>query len=286
MSLIKRAIVVLLVSLFCSFTYGQRYTVHKKKISYFGLTGGMNMTLPKVTASYSVLSSLGSTYDESLQKKYAKFHETMAIQFGVRYSYNFTKSISIHAGFGYQALKFKYLTSYSWMDTLTNQDFDREMHHYQKISYFTLPIMGRWDMTIGQLMPYLQGGIYMDFRHQAQKEILFDNTIDGEETKNQTSSSGIVSITDYTRKFNIGVMGGVGISYHTKYVTFELESNFRYGFFKVVNDQKRYSDVNGFALPYLDVLDQLKLSSISIQFGVSIPIKNAVKSNILRRRYY
>lgn len=286
MSLYKKLKVVLLACLFAQFTLAQRYTVHKKKISYFGFTGGISLTIPKVTDSYSVLSSLGSNYDENLQKEYGKFHETMGVQFGARYSYNFTKSISVSAGFGYQSSEFKYLTSYSWIDTLQNRNFDRELHHLQKISYFTLPIMMRWDMTIGQLMPYLQGGMYMDFRHQAQKDIHYDNTIDGEETQNQTSSTGMVSITDYIRKFNMGVMGGVGISYHTKFVTFELESNFRYGFFKVVNDDKRYADLNGFALQYLDVLDQLKLSAITIQLAVKIPLKNAVKSNILRRRYY
>lgn len=278
--------IVLLVSLLAQFSLGQKYSVHKKSKSYFGLTGGFNFSFAKATDHYSVLSTEGSTESGVFDKKYDKFGKNKGVQFGIRYNYNFTNSISMIVGFGYQSLGFKYFTDYSWVDTVGNQSFNREMHHLQKISYFTLPIMARWDIGNGQLMPYLQGGIFMDFRHQAKKVINYDNTIDGEETENQLSSSEMVSLTDQIRKFNMGLMAGVGISYYTKFVTFGIESNFRYGFRKVVNDEMRYSDLTGFALQYLDVLDQLKLRNLNLQFTVAIPINHSIEMNILRRKSY
>lgn len=286
MSLNTKLSVILLVSMISQYSYGQKYTVYKKKKSYFELTGGFNFSLPKVTDHYSILSSAGGSKDEDSHKKYDKFGKNFGGQFGVRYSYSFTNSISLLAGFGYQSLRFKYFTDYSWTDTLGNQDFNREMHHIQKISYFTLPIMARWDMANGQLIPYVQGGIFMDFRHQAKKIINYDNTIDGEETENEISSSQMASLTDHIRKFNMGLTAGVGVNYHTKHLTFGVESNFRYGFFKIIKDENRYADFTGFALPYLDVMDQLKLSNLNIQFSVSIPINNSVTTNILRRKRY
>lgn len=286
MSLNKKLAIILLVSMLSQFTFGQRYYVQKKNSTFFGVTGGFNFSIPQVTDHYSVLSAVGSSDDENYEKKYDKIGKNRGAQFSARVNYNFTNSISALIGFGYQSLGFNYFTHYSWVDTIGKQDFNREMHHLQKISYFTFPIMARWDMTRGQLMPYVQGGLFFDFRHQGKKVIHYDNTIDEKETDNQISTSEMVSITDHTRKFNMGLTGGIGVSYYTKYVTFGVETNFRYGFFKVVNDNNRYADLTGFALQYLDVLDQLRLSSLNVQFTVSIPINNSVNMNILRRKNY
>lgn len=283
MKSITKLTVVLLVSLSSHYSSGQ-FSVQKKRKSYLGLVAGLNYSFPKVTNSYSVLSSIASS--ENPDKTYGKFGRNKGAQFGVRYSYNFTNLISVSVGFGYQSVSFNYRTQFSWSDTMGNQAFDREMHHIQKISYFTFPIMARWDLTEGQFKPYLQGGLFMDFRNRATKVINYDNIIDGKETENQTSSSALVSITDNTEKFNIGLIAGVGLSYYTKYVTFGVETNFRYGFMKVVNDQNRYSDDNGFALKYLDVLDQLKLSSLNIELSVSAPIGNSVVTKSVRRKRY
>ncbi len=286
MNLKIRLPLTLLLCFTVHFTFGQKYMVHKKKTSYFGLTAGFNFSAPKVTDRYSILSAIGSADDDNFKKKYDKLGKNTGTQFGVRYAYNFTNSLSFLAGFGYQSLGFKYFTHYSWMDTIGNQNLNREMHHLQKISYLTLPLMLKWEMGNQQLLPYIQGGFFMDFRHQAKKVINYDNTIDEEETENQISSSAMVSITDHIRKFNMGLIGGIGVNYYTKRMTFGIESNFNYGFLKVIDDKNRFSDFTGFALHYLDVMDQLKLSNLNIQLTVSIPINNAVSLNILRKRKY
>lgn len=268
-----------------SVSHGQ-YAVYKKKKSYLALVGGFNYSIPMVTDRYAVLSSSTESDEEVNQKEYGKFGKNKGAQFGIRYSYNFTNTLSAVIGFGYQTQSFNYRTNHAWADTVSNQSFEREMFHTQRLSYFSVPVLARWDLTQGQFKPYLQGGIFMDFRHQASKIISYDNTIDEEETKNQTSSSGWGDITDNTRKFNMGLMAGVGVHYYTKYVTLGVESNFRYGFMKVVNDETRYADQNGFAFQYLDVLDQLKLSALNIQFSLSVPINNSVTANILRKSRY
>ena len=160
------------------------------------------------------------------------------------------------------------------------------MYHKQQLSYFTVPIMARWDLTERQLKPYVQGGLFMDFRHQAGKIISYDNMIDEQEMASQASSSGWGDITANTQKFNMGLLAGAGVHYYTKYVTFGVETNFRYGVMKVVNDEMRYADQNDFALQYLDVLDQLKLSALNIQFSLSVPISNSVTYDILRKSRY
>ena len=286
MSLNIKLTVILLFSLLSQYSFGQKYSVHKEKKSYFGFTAGFNFSIPQVTDRYSVLNSVGSDDDEELQKKYDKFGKNSGGQFGIRYSYGFTNAVSGVVGFGYQSLGFKYFTHYSWSDTLSNHDFNREMHHIQKISYFTVPLMVRWDMTRAQFEPYLQGGLFMDFRHHAKKEIFYDNTIDEKETENEISTSGRVAVSEQFRKFNMGLTGGAGLSYYTKWVVYSIETNFRFGFLKVINDNNRFADETGFALQYLDVMDQLRLSNLNVQFSVSIPINQSVSLNILRRSKY
>lgn len=250
------------------------------------MTAGFNYSFAKVTDRYSVLTASSEADNAALEKEYGKFGKNKGTQFGIQYSYNFSNTLSIVTGFGYQTSAFTYQTQYSWADSTANQEFNREMHHLQKVSYFTLPIMGRWDMTEGQFKPYLQCGIFMDFRQQARKQITYDNVLDGEETENQTTTSGMIAITENFRKFNMGFTAGAGVKYYTKYVTLGAETNFRYGFSKIVNDENRYSDLNGFSLKYLDVLDQLKLGGLNIQFSATVPISNAVNSDIMRRKRY
>jgi hypothetical protein len=279
--------ITLAVALSCAaqFSYGQM-SVNKKNKSYFEVLGGFNYSFVSVKDRYSVLSAGSLTDPESLEKEYAKGFKNTGRQFGVRWSYNFTNLLSVSLGFGYETLGFNYQTSYSWADTLTSQNFDREMHHEQKASYFSFPIQARYDFTQGQFKPFAQGGLFMDFRHQASKIIHYDNTIDGEQTANQVSSSALVSITDNIRNFNMGATVGAGVNYYTKFVTIGVETNFRFGFMNIVEDDRRYADLSGFALKYLDVLDQLKLNTYNVQFSLSVPISNSVTSNILRRKSY
>jgi hypothetical protein len=221
-----------------------------------------------------------------VEKDYGKAGKNKGVQFGFRVSYNFTNVLSALTGFGYETVGFNYRTQYSWADTTTNENFNRELFHEQKVSYFSVPLLARYDFSEGQFKPYAQAGFVFNFRQQATKVIHYDNVIDEEQTENQTTSSGLVSITDNTRKFNLGLMAGAGVLYHTKYVTFGVETNFRLGFSPIIEDQTRYADVNGFALKYLDVFDQLKLNNLNVQFSLSVPISNSVTANILRQKRY
>jgi len=285
MKWIKNLALLLLLSLNAQFSSAQM-SIQKKNKSYFEVVAGFNYSIPRVSDRYTVLSSIDAENMESLEKEYGKMWQNKGVQFGFRVSYNFTNVLSVLGGFGYETKGFNYRTQYSWADTTSNQSFDREMHHEQKISYFSVPLLVRWDFSEGQFKPYAQAGLVMNFRHQATKVIHYDNTIDEEQTENQVTSSGLVSVTDNTRKFNMGLMAGAGLLYHTKYVTFGVESNFCLNFMPVIEDDNRYSDLNGFAIKYLDVFDQLKLHALNVQFSLSVPITNSVTSNIMRKKRY
>ncbi|PKR80495.1 hypothetical protein CW751_08955 [Brumimicrobium salinarum] len=282
MKIVKIIITISLGLTLAPFVSAQKYTVHKNKKSYIAVHGGFNFSIPHVSDRYAILSP----QSEEMEKDYGKLGKNTGAQFGIRYSYNFTNALAINAGIGYQSFGFKYRTDYSWNDTIAQQNLTKEMHHEQKVSYFSIPVMVRWDFSRQQFMPYAQAGISFDFRHQSKKSIHQDQIIDEKITESQFSSLETADMTEHIRKFNMGIMAGIGIEYYTKFFTFGVESNFKYGFFKLVNDENRYADMTGFAMKYLDVLDQLKLSNWNVQFTLAIPINHSVKTNILRKRRY
>ena len=53
-----------------------------------------------------------------------------------------------------------------------------------------------------------------------------------------------------------------------------------------MNDETRYSDLNGFALQYLDVMDQMRMSNLNVQLSLAVPIDHSISTNILRRKRY
>lgn len=265
----------------------QKHTVYRKNRVFLGLYGGVNYSLPKITEEHHILIPDPQSSDALSEKEYGKLFQNGSHQFGMYFLYSMTRRFSLVFQPAYYTYEFKYRTAYAWSDTVDHMNFEREMHHDQKVSYFSLPLLVRWDMTVKQFAPYLQLGVYTDFRHQANKSISYDSTIDGELNEGQLSSTTAkVTATDHFNKFNFGLVGGVGISYFSKYFVIGIESNFRYGFFPLINNRNRYADLTGFTGQYLDVFDQLLMRNLNFQLKLLFPIDNLRELNILRRSKY
>lgn len=282
----KKIILGVAVWMLACSALAQKYSVHRKDRVFLGVYGGVNYSLPDATEKHAVLVADPQSADGLSEKDYNKLFENGSHQFGMYFLYCMSKRFSLVFQPAYYTERFKYQTAYSWRDTVNYMDFSRELHHDQKIAYFSLPLLVRWDMSLRQVSPYIQLGVYTDFRHRASKSISYDATIDGELNEDQLNSTSSAMATDHFNKFNVGLVGGLGISYFSKYFVIGIESNFRYGLLPVVNERNRYSDQTGFTAQYLDVLDQLKLSNLNFQMKVLFPIDNLRELNILRRSKY
>lgn len=263
----------------------KKYTVHRKNRIYLGVTGGMNFSVAHVVKDYTLLVTTPqsvSVYDDA-KKDYQGLFKNQGSQFGLYFSYSFKKNLAIVFQPAYQTSSFNYRNSYSWLDTVNNADFEIEMMHEQKVSSINLPLLVRWDFSISQFSPYIQGGIYANFKHQAKKTVFYDYTIDGEVDKETADQSGETDFTEHLHKANFGLTAGLGFTYFANYFAISLESNFRYGFRSMVNDQNRYADYTGLSVQYLDVPDQLKFMNLDIQLTVMFPIDNSISLGILRK---
>lgn len=263
----------------------KKYTVHRKNRIYLGLSGGMNFSATQVVKDYHLLmptpQSSGNNNDE--EKDYQSLFKNRGSQFGLYFSYSFKNNLAVVFEPAYQTSSFNYRTAYSWSDTVNGSDFSIEMMHQQKLSSVNLPILVRWDFTISQFSPYVQGGIFANFNHQARKTIFYDQTIDEEVDKKTTDQTGATDLTRHINKANFGLSAGVGFTYFANYFAISLESNFRYGFRSIVNDQNRYADYTGLSVQYLDVMDQLKIMNLDIQLTIMFPIDNSISLGILRK---
>lgn len=263
----------------------QKYGVYRKKQMFLGISGGVNFSLPIVTGKFHVLEPTdkgGFVTD----KKYDPLLRNRGSQFAVHWMYSFTHHISLMVQPGYQTNGLNYFSSFSWSDSVENSGFKRELHHRQKFSYFTLPVLIRWDFTLNQFSPYLKFGAQADFRHQGSKYIRYDNTIDQSETKSQLFETNEAGIKEHMNRFNFGVIAGFGVTYFTKYAAFGIETNFNFRFLRVIDDETRYADYSGFTMQYLDVFDQFMLPTMNLQLTAKVPISRALTLNILRKRRY
>lgn len=262
-----------------------KYTVHRKNRIYLGITGGMNFSATHVVKDYNLLMTTPQSSSENTnsEKDYQGLFKNKGSQFGLYFSYSFKKNLAIVFQPAYQTSSFNYRTAYSWSDTVNGADFAMEMMHQQKVSSVNLPLLVRWDFTVSQFSPYIQGGIFTNFKHQARKAIFYDYTIDEDVDKKTADRTGETDYTEHLLKANFGLTAGVGFTYFANYFAISLESNFRYGFRSMVNDQNRYADFTGLSMQYLDVPDQLKFMNLDIQLTVMFPIDNSISLGILRK---
>jgi hypothetical protein len=276
----------LIVFLFVIVEHGlsQNYGVYRQKRLYLGLSGGLNFSGTHVTDDYSVLHPTAQSSDENGKKNYEGMGKNLGSQFGIYFSYSFTNKLSIGTNPTFQLSSFNYRNAYAWTDTVNASDFAIEMMHQQKLSNINVPIFVRYDFTARQFSPFIQGGILMSFRNQARKMIYYDNLIDEKVDKKLADHTEEADLTQHINKFNFGLTAGMGITFFANYFAITLESNFRYGFNKVINDANRYADYTGFSVQYLDALDQLKMMNIDVQLSIMFPLDNSISLGILRKR--
>jgi hypothetical protein len=284
--MLTKTLLFILVLSFSRHLQAQNYNVYRQKKMYVGLTGGINFGGAKVVEDYHVLVNTPQSSATDQEKKYESLGQTKGSQFGLYFSYSFTRKLSFVFEPSFQTTSFNYATAYSWSDTVNGSDFNIEMMHQQKLSGVNLPLLARYDFTFSQFSPYVQGGIFMNFGHHARKTIFYDHTIGDGVDKETADQTGEADLTKHMNKGNFGLSAGAGFTYFANYFAISLESNFRYGFRAMVNDQNRYADYTGFSVQYLDAMDQLKLFNLDIQLSIMFPIDNSISLRILRKGRY
>jgi hypothetical protein len=207
-----------------------------------GISLGINQTLPTVSEAYLVSDQ---------QKVYTGLNK---LQIGVSTLYQFNKTYALHASF---------------VVTGKAMELDHSMDNWslqmnEKLTYLNLPITGRYTYdTKKRLKPFVQVGGYGGL-------LIFGNSSFFAEHKSseQTYSLENVSSLDRRNKIDLGLTGGLGLSYTAKSGEFFLQGNYFRSFRNITNEDTRYK-FNDLFYSYYYLDDNVTLHNYSVKVGYS-----------------
>ena len=141
---------------------------------WLGFKAGTNLTDVHVTKTYSVFSPTNYSPDQSA-KKYEHFKQPGA-QATIEASFYFKKFyFSLQPT--YQHSLFTYTNSYLWYDDVVpTNNLELNYEQEQKLDYFIIPLLIKYDIAGNKLRPYVQIGAFSAFLINANKQTTISGT--------------------------------------------------------------------------------------------------------------
>ena len=218
-------------------------TVIPKLSVGLGVSMGINQTLPTVTDAYTV-SDQSKVY-----KGLNKF------QIGASSMYQFDKKYAIHT---------------SLIVTRKAVELDHSFDNWslsmkEKLTYLNLPITGRYTFDINsRFKPFVQVGGYGGLLIFSTNSFFAENIPTGE----GYALENVTSIDRRTR-IDLGLTGGIGVSYKYGPGQFFLQSNYFRSFTNIMNEDVRYK-YNELFYSYFYLDDNVVLHNYSVNIGYSL----------------
>jgi len=253
--------------------WGQsRKHFYRKDNYYIGTSLGFGFTQPIIHERYNILEPTLQSAATDFDKKYEGLFQNIGGNYGLHFSFVYTRLFSVVCQPTFQTQRFSYMTNYSWSDSLSGGEVYKEFLHRQKISNLCIPIMGRLDFSSRKFSPFLQAGLSADIVYFGSKIIYSDAYIDGEVDRKSAGHSNVAEITQHLNRFNVSLLAGAGFVYYHEDFALSISGNIKYGMRPTINDSKRFEDFSGFAAPYLDVFDQVKLLNLDFLITAMVPL--------------
>lgn len=239
-----------------------------EKQFWMGLKAGTNLTKVNITKAYSVISPVNN---ESTKKEYENFNKP-GFQAALELTFYF-KGISASLQPTYRASTFAYTNHYEWVDsTVPTNSLTLDYYQEQKLEYFEVPLVVKYDLLTGNIRPYIQLGGYGAFLINANKTVEvsgLDLASGGENSF--TNEPVIVGAKDLFAKSNWGLIGGAGVNYSVGNVLINFDVMYRYGMSNITSTENRFS--NDRLAGVGDALDDMTMDNISISLGALFPLR-------------
>lgn len=268
----------LLIVFFCLSSAAQKNRqFNRKKQLVIGVKGGVNFTQPIVLKSYSVFSPTITSSHGSTPKEYQPLMKNMGFDGGIFLMYRITNRLSVALEGLYFQYRYSYKTTYNWLDATDGTSFSLEQEQFNRLNYFEIPLMLRYDFTIRKVTPFVQGGIFSGFMHSAVNQSVsrqYSSQLSpSEETKNPLTQTN-----DRYTKVHLGAIGGAGISFFAGKVMLTLGGNVRYSLLPPTGNLYRFNDQAATSTAYLDVQDNFNLLNMELYFSIGVPVFLSEKS--------
>lgn len=244
---------------------------NRKKQVVVGIKGGVNFTQPTVLRHHSVFSPTGNSVHGAENKTYDPFIKNMGFNGGITLMYRITNRLSVTLEGLYFQYRYAYRNTYLWTDADDGTVFTLEQRQANRLNYFELPLMLRYDFTIRKVTPFVQGGIFAGFLHSAVTQTEA-RQYSSQLAPAEASKSPFTETNDRYAKIHLGAVGGAGISFFAGRVMFTLGGNVRYSLLPPTNELHRYNDQASSSTAYLDVPDKLNFLNLELYLGISVPL--------------
>lgn len=257
------------------FNKNKEKNVFLRKQWFLGFKAGVNLTGAESIKEYSAVSP--TNYEASdVTKEYTNYKD-LGTQATIEATFYFT-GFSLSFQPTYRHNVFGYTNEYSWIDPRNaNNHLELKYRQQQNLDYFDLPLLARYESMMNKFSPYVQGGIYTSILVSATKSVDVSGVDYASGGNNEFKDETItVGATDLFAKNHWGLMGGVGVYYTPGNVRFNLDIAYRYGMSNITSTENRsQSDrLSGVG----DIMDDMRLSSVSITAGCLFPLRFIAKS--------
>jgi hypothetical protein len=244
---------------------------------WVGIKGGANLTKAKPTERYSTYSSTADPTTTAYDKKYENFNKTGG-QAGIEITY-YNQGISLSFQPNYRRMSFLYTNNYNWVDeNNTSSSFSSHYTAVQKLDYFELPLLVRYEPLKTKLRPFVQAGVYYAFINNAYKSTSIQITDNASGALDTYSEEDItIGAKDLFISTNLGWIAGAGVSYPMGNVRLALDISYRRNTNNITSAANRYS--NDRLTGSGDVLDDMKLRNLSASVSILIPLRFIMKGS-------
>lgn len=237
---------------------------------WIGLKLGPNLTKASPDTRYSILTP--TNYAQVLIDKNYDGFKKLGSQATLEITFNY-KAIGFSFQPTYRLSRFTYSNDFMWTNTENPAEMlQLQTAHEQKTDYADLPLIVKYDITSGNLRPYIQGGIFYSILINATKTIEITGTDFASGGTNELSSEPVtVGAKDLFHKGYWGLMAGTGLHYNLGNVRLDLDLSYRIGMSNVTNTENRFSNdrLSGIG----DALDDMKTDNIIISIGCLFPMR-------------
>lgn len=244
---------------------------------WVGFRGGANITKAKPVERYSSFYSTKDPESTMYDKTYNNFSKVGG-QAGIEITF-YHQGFSVSFQPNYRRMSFVYKNQYLWQDA-NNPDYSLTSHYtsIQKLDYFELPLLLRYEPLKTKFRPFVQAGLYYSFLNNAYKGTEIKITDKASGAINEYTEQNItVGAKDLFIRSNMGWILGAGVSYPMGNVRLALDISYRHSTNNITSAANRYSNdrITGSG----DVLDDVKLRNLSASVAVLIPLRFIMKGS-------
>jgi outer membrane protein W len=244
---------------------------------WVGIKAGGNLSKAKPFERYSSFSSTTDPSSTIYDKKYQNFNQ-MGGQAGLEITY-YHQGFSLSFQPNYRRMSFTYTNQYTWQDASnSNYSFTKEYKATQKLDYFELPLIAKYEPFKSRLRPFVEAGLYYAFLNNAYKstEVNVTDNASGAVNKYQEENLSL-GAKDLFIKSNLGWIVGAGLSCPVGNVRLAMDVTYRHTTNNITSAANRYS--NDRLTGSGDVMDNVKLRNISASVSILIPLRFIMKGS-------